>query len=694
MKPAIEERNLEVHGSLSQGTFGISNRDEDKAHILAILRDKMYSNKILAVLREYSTNAWDAHIDAGKGDVPIKVSIPTRIAPDLFIRDYGHGLSEQDIYEVYAQYGASTKRQSNEVVGFLGLGSKSAFAYSDTFTITSFHAGTKKVYTAAIDESNVGIVSKLHEEPTTETGIEIRVPVSVNDIWQFEREASSLFRFFDPQPDINLGLDGVGEVLSNGFLSTSNRGEWQAIMGVIPYRLNFRTVEARLREEGVWDFSQKHSGALKFSIGEVDVTASREELEYTDKTQKAVVTRLLALREEMRSKLKEIIDDPDHTPWGRRLRVRGFLSQTGLGASSDEEKKWAADTVKVYTLSSAIRHGPPTKTPQPNPPKTFRLARPDYHWKYSSGRKEVSQTDTIPIQAETCLVLRDTHKSFWRHDLPHNCELVLVDPKGEFDEEEFQKYLDDVDLTGLALRRLTEFAYHPPTSSRRNTKYSKQVFTLSQSWNTYTKPKSSVWDPTDELPEDDQPYVVLDAFHPIGLGYYSLKSQIELLEDLDLPVPTLFGFRDTKKNPVDVGSITATPWKTWLENTLQEALERDDIQQALRGYWWSKHLRGEHLKMKPLVRELGIRHPIVDFASTLQREVKHFDKEVEEKLKDALPTLISSLEIQDPILEELKKIGNKYPLMGSSFPSYLFFNTPQLPLWAHYVQLIDSQEIK
>lgn len=98
--------------------------------------------------------------------------------------------------------------------------------------------------------------------------------------------------------------------------------------------------------------------------------------------------------------------------------------------------------------------------------------------------------------------------------------------------------------------------------------------------------------------------------------------------------------------------------------------------------------------MKPLVRELGIRHPIVDFASTLQREVKHFDKEVEEKLKDALPTLISSLEIQDPILEELKKIGNKYPLMGSSFPSYLFFNTPQLPLWAHYVQLIDSQEIK
>src|SRR5688572_3649345 len=107
MKPQVLVRTVEEQGVLAEGAFGLSNKAEDQAHILSILRDRLYTNKVLAVLREYSANAWDAHVDAGKADVPIKVVLPTKLDPSLIIRDYGKGLSEEEIFEVYVKYGAS-----------------------------------------------------------------------------------------------------------------------------------------------------------------------------------------------------------------------------------------------------------------------------------------------------------------------------------------------------------------------------------------------------------------------------------------------------------------------------------------------------------------------------------------------------------------------------------------------------------
>lgn len=52
--------------------FDISQ--EDTVHIL---RSTLYSDKIAAVVREYSANAWDAHREVGKADVPIQVTLPT-----------------------------------------------------------------------------------------------------------------------------------------------------------------------------------------------------------------------------------------------------------------------------------------------------------------------------------------------------------------------------------------------------------------------------------------------------------------------------------------------------------------------------------------------------------------------------------------------------------------------------------------
>jgi len=150
------------------------------------------------------------------------------------------GLSVDDVFTVYTQYGASTKRGANLSVGMLGIGSKSGFAYSDSFTVTSWHAGKKRIYVAVLDESKVGVINMLHEEDCGlhETGVEIQVAVRPNDILEFHNKARRLFQHFEPRPDINIDLPTAPSAitkLTHGTLVEDTGREWIALMGVMRF---------------------------------------------------------------------------------------------------------------------------------------------------------------------------------------------------------------------------------------------------------------------------------------------------------------------------------------------------------------------------------------------------------------------------------------------------------------------------
>jgi HSP90 family molecular chaperone len=66
---------------------------EATAKAFSILSDGLYSNKIKAVIRELSTNAYDAHVSAGCPDSPFRVQLPTKLEPVFVVRDFGTGLS-------------------------------------------------------------------------------------------------------------------------------------------------------------------------------------------------------------------------------------------------------------------------------------------------------------------------------------------------------------------------------------------------------------------------------------------------------------------------------------------------------------------------------------------------------------------------------------------------------------------------
>ena len=74
-----QQTTLKQSDDFQSVSFGI--KESGLSHIFNVLRNQLYSDKVLAVIREYSTNAVDAHIEVGKADTPIKVTLPTQMTP-------------------------------------------------------------------------------------------------------------------------------------------------------------------------------------------------------------------------------------------------------------------------------------------------------------------------------------------------------------------------------------------------------------------------------------------------------------------------------------------------------------------------------------------------------------------------------------------------------------------------------------
>jgi hypothetical protein len=113
MRLAVVTSTLAEAGVEAQTTFAM----EATSEAFRILSSGLYSDKISAVLREVSCNALDAHVVAGTPDLPIEVQLPTVLDSTLRIRDYGPGLDELQMVDIYTRYFKSDKRESNDLIG-------------------------------------------------------------------------------------------------------------------------------------------------------------------------------------------------------------------------------------------------------------------------------------------------------------------------------------------------------------------------------------------------------------------------------------------------------------------------------------------------------------------------------------------------------------------------------------------------
>jgi hypothetical protein len=275
----IADKNTRhVEGNMTGDAVRMGIAEGAEAHIMSILTD-LYEDPEAAIVREYSTNAYDAHVEAGVTK-PIEVTTPTQLSPFLKIRDHGCGLTVDDIHSIYSQYGASTKRGTNTQVGMLGLGCKSALTYADQFTLTSAKDGTKVVVVVGRDEDGAGTMTVVDTRATDESdGTEVMIPAKRHNA--IEEKAAKFFSYW---PEGSVLLNGKPPKRFEGLHLTDNlyivedeADQSYVVMGNVAYPADIDLGDVR-----------NVSLVAFVPIGAVNFPPARESLMDTAKTREAL----------------------------------------------------------------------------------------------------------------------------------------------------------------------------------------------------------------------------------------------------------------------------------------------------------------------------------------------------------------------------------------------------------------------
>lgn len=632
--------NVVTQGVQGAVSFGI--KQEGLAHIFNVLRNQLYSDKILAVLREYSCNAVDAHTEAGHNR-PIEVSLPSRLSLELKIRDYGVGLSEQDIQEIYAFYGESTKRKSNSLIGQLGLGSKSAFAYGDNFVINSFYNGIKTTYNAYIDPSQIGQIAKLASASTNEeNGVEIVIPVKPADCETFVNTARGLFHHFKVKPIVRGAADFKYETRTAIYsgndwrIFQADRNSYGrqalAVMGNIAYRVSadaLKLDENNADEATIERLLSNCDIELDVAIGDCDIAASREGLQYTDRTIANLKKRILVIRDYLVADITKQLKGAQSLWSFKKMlgEMHNFNSPYYVVCNAMRGKNgydYNGKTIKDFTINFSNSKG-------------FKLYTPRKGYMGGSyivkGGKSEDLTHLVTLDNDMIIVenTKGIQNQIINHIFPFmqkDSKVIVFTPLNAADRKRQMDALGliDADVVDMAtlpkvlLPRATRKANNNGLMANRS-KHSSKVFSIdpnAKNLSSYHKVKSDYWQEEDvnfsKLDPKKYCYVEIERFvgkidgHEVGpTALMSCCAKIKTLADLtktkDVFAPTIIGI----KNGPTLKKAQASKimdFKTFFTNALKEIeanyncgeiLYADEIYQAFA----SKNpcLRGELRKL-------------------------------------------------------------------------------------------------
>lgn len=119
-----EQKNAIIleDGEEVQESIKMSLDLESATEIMQILSKNLYSDSVGSTVREASANSLDSMRRAGVTDRPIIVSLkPNGGNYEFSVEDFGTGLSHEEVFNIISKYGASTKRQIVNELGYFGL---------------------------------------------------------------------------------------------------------------------------------------------------------------------------------------------------------------------------------------------------------------------------------------------------------------------------------------------------------------------------------------------------------------------------------------------------------------------------------------------------------------------------------------------------------------------------------------------
>lgn len=305
--------------------------------LFEMMTEGLYSDPIGSMVREITSNCFDAHKEA---DVDDAVIIDIRYNSEdalwrIEFRDVGIGMSDERIAKIYSNYFSSTKRDTNELIGAFGLGSKTPLAYQDLFYITTVHKGIKysctysKGETIPILDSDYGfreeiitrfirdknreniseeeldieneiypvthieldtIVNKypIGVETTERDGTIIEVDIKENDLYLFKEKIKKETCYFD---NVYYGsicdIDNDYKIYEGKYFKYRNTfqysEEMHILLGNVAYPIDFKQIGIKPIKIPV---------GVKFEIGELQVTPNRESIRYSEERNKLINERI------------------------------------------------------------------------------------------------------------------------------------------------------------------------------------------------------------------------------------------------------------------------------------------------------------------------------------------------------------------------------------------------------------------
>ncbi len=294
------------------GTRKMRLSENATSMVFQLFTKNIYSNPIGTVVREITSNCFDSHIEA-KVNSPVLIRKSKDSQSDtLYISfiDYGVGMSPDRVENIYGVYFESTKRCDNTQIGGFGIGGKTPLAYKRStghgegeydngfFVITIFE-GTKYFY-YIYEGQEAPEISLLHSEPTTEhNGTEVRVPVLEKDVPTFEKEMVRQLYYFE-----NVIFEGFDrQTLSNEykivrgknflFRGIEHSDNIHVCLGRVAYPIDYNVL-------GLSSYDYRLPVAVRLEVGEINVVASREQLDYNESTIKVLKAKLEAVKKEIK----------------------------------------------------------------------------------------------------------------------------------------------------------------------------------------------------------------------------------------------------------------------------------------------------------------------------------------------------------------------------------------------------------
>lgn len=339
MKLSTDKRDVTKSQEFQTQQYGV---DASNLPLLfQLLRTNLYSDLPGSMIRELTSNVIDSHTEAGKPDAIGEVDwIPSSklLGQDceLVIRDFGVGLSPERMSSVYGNYLSSTKRDDNTSIGGFGLGSKVPFAYTDSFTVQTVYNGMQYRYLCYIDESQLGAISLMATSKVNlinQTEIIIPIKDEQKDYPIFQKAVTAQLGYFKTikysgftQPDPEIKFEDEICILK----AVPPIKELHVVLGNVAYEIDHQAL-------GIHPIDWEYNGyntcglGLKFGIGELQPTMSRENLFWNDATKKKVLEKIALARKTVRGQInKELADTTDYGKWFGYVssaRTNSFTSQ-------------------------------------------------------------------------------------------------------------------------------------------------------------------------------------------------------------------------------------------------------------------------------------------------------------------------------------------------------------------------------